>query len=191
MLTKEELEKYFYYDESSPSCLRWKVNMYTGQYKTKINTSAGDVAGAWACSRVKSSGSWNTSLNGMKIKVHRVIYQLFHNDLTDKDYIDHLDGNPRNNKISNIRKTDHRTNMKNVKKKSNNTSGVTGVEYYERSGRSPYYVATWSDKEGNAKSKCFATSVHGLEGAFIKAVLARNEAIESLDGYTETHGRRK
>lgn len=191
MIDDKELKEYFYYDETSPSCLRWKIDMYAGEYKTSKNVSCGDVAGARARCKTKSSGSWNTSLNGKKLKVHRIIYQMFHNDLKDGECIDHIDGNPWNNKIENLRKVDHKTNMRNVKMRDNNTSGVTGVEFYNRPHRSPYFHARWVDADGNTRTKSFAISVHGMEGAFMKAVGERNKALEEVGGYTNTHGWRK
>lgn len=192
MISKETLEEYFYYDESSPSSLRWKKDMTTGEHNSRKNARAGDEVGSWAASSYnKHNGAWITSLKKKRLKVHRIIYRLFYGDLSSDDVIDHVNGNPRDNKIENLRKVSQKVNMRNTKKRDNNTSGVTGVEFYDRPNRSPYFVACWRDNDGRKVSKSFATSVHGKEGAFIKAVLARNEALEALGDYTETHGRRK
>ena len=40
-------EKY-YYDTTSPSCLRWKVEVRSGRNSTHVNVKVGDVAGMGA-----------------------------------------------------------------------------------------------------------------------------------------------
>lgn len=44
-------------------------------------------------------------------------------------YIDHIDGNPLNNKIENLREASGTENMCNVSVKNNNTSGEKGVSW--------------------------------------------------------------
>ena len=39
-------EKYFDYDETSPSCLRWKIDMYYGINNSTLLCSSGQVAGS-------------------------------------------------------------------------------------------------------------------------------------------------
>ena len=46
--------------------------------------------------------------------------------------VDHIDGNTLNNKKSNLRIVSLEDNMKNLKKKSTNTSGIRGVSFSER-----------------------------------------------------------
>ncbi len=47
--------------------------------------------------------------------------------------IDHLDGNPLNNKKNNLRICTHAENMRNSKIRINNKSGYKGVSYQENS----------------------------------------------------------
>ena len=42
----EEFAKHFYYDETSPSCLRWKVDRYGGKGYNIKKISQGDIAGS-------------------------------------------------------------------------------------------------------------------------------------------------
>ncbi len=50
MTQKQLIEwgEYFYYDESSPSGLRWKVNRYSGRSDSIISAEKGQVAGTKA-----------------------------------------------------------------------------------------------------------------------------------------------
>ena len=46
-------------------------------------------------------------------------------------YIDHIDGNPLNNKIENLRECTHQQNHFNERKPKNNTSGIKGVSFHK------------------------------------------------------------
>lgn len=80
----------------------------------------GDVAGT-----VNSTGRKQVCINGKLYKVHRIIYAMHHGEIPR--FIDHIDGNPLNNRIENLRGATHSENMYNVSAKRNNTSGEKGV----------------------------------------------------------------
>lgn len=76
------------------------------------------------------------SLNGMgyvtcdkkkkeSFRLHRIILGLFVNDKS----LDHIDGNPLNNRKSNLRICTQQQNMHNMKKPKTNTSGYKGVSW--------------------------------------------------------------
>lgn len=62
----------------------------------------------------------------------------------------------------------------------NNTSGTS------------FYVASWSDKHGKRKTKCFSVKKFGDEAAKLLAILYREQEIIKListgAGYTPRHG---
>lgn len=74
-----------------------------------------------------------TVINYKHIAIHRVIF------LMQKGYlpkmIDHADGNPRNNKIENLREATSLQNQQNLKLPSHNTSGYKGVMWSKRSNK--------------------------------------------------------
>ena len=128
--SKEELSEYFYYDETSPSCLRWNKTIFTKGDRGKVNVKKGDVAGTWSESKpYNSAGSWNVSLKRNKMKVHRVIYTLFNNESLDSLDIDHINGNPKDNRIVNLRAVSHANNMKNIKRGSITQVGLVGYSF--------------------------------------------------------------
>ena len=65
-----------------------------------------------------------------KYGLHRLIFWKQHGYLPDE--VDHIDGNPRNNRIENLRAASHRENMYNAKIRKDNTSGVKGVSWHSQ-----------------------------------------------------------
>lgn len=68
-----------------------------------------------------------TLINRKTWRVHRIIFCMHHNYLPQ--YIDHIDGNPANNKIENLRPATVSENNLNRGKHKRNTSGYKGVTW--------------------------------------------------------------
>ncbi len=64
---------------------------------------------------------------GKQYKAHRLAWLYMTGEWPIE--IDHQDGDGLNNKWNNLRNVDHCENMKNIKKRKNNTSGVTGIRW--------------------------------------------------------------
>lgn len=67
------------------------------------------------------------------VGVHRLIFLLHHGYLPE--FVDHIDGDPRNNRIENLRAATREENARNVKTPSTNTSGKKGVYFLKESGK--------------------------------------------------------
>lgn len=178
--------KYFYYDATSPSCLRWKVERYANNH---LLVSAGDMAG----SLDKGILYYYVGLLGEVYAVHRVIYEMFHGKIPDNCMVDHINRCRSDNNISNLRLADYTVNSRNISKSVRNTSGETGVQArYIRDGQLNF-VAKWTEMDGTRRCKSFAANKYGEEAAFALAVEARRKALEDLNaqgaGYSETHGK--
>lgn len=70
-------------------------------------------------------------------QLHRIIWALHYGEIPD-GLIDHIDGNPFNNKISNLRIATHSQNQMNRKRQSNNQSGFKGVSVQGGNRKFPY-----------------------------------------------------
>ena len=71
------------------------------------------------------------SRNNKTVAAHRVIWEHVNGEIPPKMEIDHIDGNPSNNKISNLRVVTKLENAQNKHKATlkNKTSGVKGVHW--------------------------------------------------------------
>lgn len=184
----EELSNRFYYDETSPTCLRYKEDVYIGIKNSQLRFRIGDVAGCFH----KSTGYYIVGINGKKsIRVHRVILCILNYDINNF-FVDHLDGDKTNNKVANLRLTERKENNRNSKIRHDNKTGVCGVfrSKIDRYGRERF-VAVWKEG-GKSNSKSFSIRKYGESEAFRLACEYRKQKITELNdqgaGYTERHG---
>lgn len=168
----------FYYDETSPSCLRWNIS------PSKL-IQIGSVAGT-----INSSGDierYRVMYKGSFYQVARVIFKIFNPSMDEELYVDHYDGNTLNNRIGNLRLTDVKGNGQNRKKNYNNLSGVTGVYFHTKSNS---WRAAWKE-DSKTIQKSF--SCNKYLNAFEMACAYRKNMLELLNNngcnYTERHGK--
>ncbi|HII3146503.1 TPA: HNH endonuclease [Citrobacter braakii] len=107
---------YFSY-ENETGILRWKVRISQGVH-------IGDEAG-----RSKNNAYAQVRLNGKLTMVHRIIWEMHNGAIDSGMYVDHIDGNTFNNRLSNLRLVTHQDNHRNQKKRSTNKSGYLGVSW--------------------------------------------------------------
>lgn len=171
-----------YYDETSPSCLRWKIDV-GANFKIKAGTPAG--------SRHKTNNQYEIRYNKILYKVHRVIYFLHNGRIDNTLKIDHINGDSLDNRISNIRLVSQKINAQNSKMKSTNTSGVNGVVLNDKGGGRLYWVTIW-EENGIPKRKSFNIYKFGDAAAFQMACEYRKSVIDNLNkmgcSYSERHG---
>jgi len=122
--------------------------------------------------------------------VHRVLFTMLVSDISEGDFIDHLDGNPLNNCISNIVIKTCAGNNQNKRLYTNNTVGFSGIAYREDYS-SKRYVVSWYNKENKRASKSFSIRKHGKEQALSSAILYRQDMLEKMNKegmqYTQRH----
>lgn len=106
----------------------WKENPFVTNKGSKLQSVryAGKKAGTVSSSGSKSYVRINCrSLVSHPMHAHRLacIYMVGY----APEHVDHINGNGTDNRWCNLRFSDTKDNAKNVRKASNNTSGVTGV----------------------------------------------------------------
>jgi hypothetical protein len=177
-LSYEDISKNFYYDESSPSGLRWAID--SGK------KSVGDVAGSKSYNKNKTPKCWDVRYSGFLFKAHRIIAILFGITLSDDLVVNHIDCNPFNNLISNLEVVKQTDNMRKcsshigLKLQSNNTSSINGVSVITINGIVKSYSASSRDENGERHSINFSVSKYGDTLAKKLAILTREHMIEEL-----------
>lgn len=100
------------YDETSKTCLRWSNGKEAGYVEVR------------GYSRINSKGKLYLC--------HRLVWELFNGPLLEGQNIDHIDGNPKNNRIENLRICNQTQNRANSIKQRRNTTGIKGVSFHKR-----------------------------------------------------------
>lgn len=183
-------KEYYVYDESSPSCLRWNRDVYSGRWKNFKNVSVGDAAGG-----LGNSGYYQVRKEGKLHLVHRVIWEMHYGEIEAGKFVDHIDGDRLNNKLPNLRLVSKQGNARNCTPRKDNSSGIVGVYLCTNTLKSgtiiSYWKAFWTDLTGRPKSKSFRVDKLGSEIAYSKAIEHRLQMISDLNelgaGYTKRH----
>ena len=175
----EILSKYFKYDERSDTCI---TSLRTGKRIGSLESRDGKPM---RC---------RVSIGNTSFLVHRVIWVLINGDIDDSLCIDHIDGNPWNNKINNLRLVTQKINQRNRGLMRNNTSGTNGVCIINVSNNSNgfnrYVRAYWVDCSGKQKRRNFnIKNFHNEDEAISFAKRYREEMILDSETYTDRHGK--
>lgn len=92
---------------------------------------------------------------------HRVIWQMVYGE--EPDVIDHINGNGMDNRLFNLRNVTNKINTRNARKRTDNTSGITGVWWSKEKKK-------WVAEVGTKKYGYFANK----EDAHQKCLSIRN-----------------
>lgn len=133
--------------------------------------------GKQALTCVDASGHLQGRINGRLIYAHRAVWAIHYGTWPDHS-IDHINGDPSDNRIENLRDVPHVANMRNTSGHRTNTSGVNGVSRYKRHGN---WVASITV---NGKS------IHLGYFNTVEEAAAARAAADARYGFHENHGRR-
>lgn len=117
-LTASEASNLFEYRDG---ILYWKVS--------RGKVMAGDIAG----NLNKAMGRMYVGVNKKLVLLHRVVFLMHHGYLPNM--VDHIDGNPLNNRIENLRPATRSENNQNRKTNKNTVSGIKGVDWHKQVGK--------------------------------------------------------
>jgi len=132
-MSHEDVQNMFIYDNGD---LRWKTDRARGKIK------AGSIAGSKT-----SRGYLRLTIGYKEYPIHKVVFFIHHGYCPD--VIDHINGNPLDNRIENLRESNPQTNQYNRKKGKNNTSGCKNVSWHAKK-------LTWQIHiRHNKKVKCW------------------------------------
>lgn len=178
----------FYYDETSHTCLRWKINIQKKNGSFCHKGVKDEIAGSRS---KKPNVHSRVGVNGKNVLCHIIIWNMFYGEIPEGMFVDHFDRDRTNNKINNLRLVTRSQNNSNKNKYACNTSGVTGVHKIKHKNWE-YWITSWHDINHKKKNKWFSTNKYGEEEAFRLACEYRAKMIAELNeqgaGYTERHG---
>lgn len=160
-ITQERLKELLTYSEKEGK-FYWKVS-------PSNNIKIGDEAG-----KGKVAGYNRVSLDNKSYLVHRLVWLWFYGYMPKE--IDHINHNRSDNRLNNLREVTHIENGHNVSKKTNNTTGYTGVVYHKATGKWLAQIMI------NHKNKYL-----GLFSTIEEAVEKRKEAEKDFNFYVN-HG---
>jgi hypothetical protein len=152
MITQEQAIKFFEYKDG---ILYWKSMPY------KRNDLIGTEAGTLDRDRKQ------ITINKKHYKTHRLVYLMFHGYMPKE--VDHIDNNPLNNRIENLRLANRSEQCCNTRIRKDNTSGIKGVSWDK--SRNKWVVTVTKNKKTVYTNR------------FIDLELAQLVAIEARDKF--------
>lgn len=114
-LTQETLKALLHYDPVT--------GVFTWLVSPSFTVKAGDKAG-----NVTPKGYWQIGINRKRYLAHRLAWLYVHGVFPEKD-VDHINRNPADNRIVNLRDVSNQFNLFNTSKQKDNTSGYKGVTF--------------------------------------------------------------
>lgn len=184
MITQKYLKECFEYDPDSGDLI-WKERplehfkskhaQAVSNKKTKGNIVKSKHPNGRGKNYLKVGFS---TLQGKKsLLVHRIIWMIVYGEWPE--FIDHINGNGTDNRLSNLRSVSMEENNRNIRKLKTNTTGSTGV--YENKISNKWVAMIWNGNKqinlGTYKTKA-------------EALAARKGAEKAL-GYHPNHGKEK
>lgn len=183
VVTQEQLKELLEYQPESGEFV-W---LAAKSRRVKVGAKAGSLR--------RVNGYTTIRIDGQRYRSHRLVWLYSYGVFPEKD-IDHVNGNRNNNCLENLREVSRSENSRNVRMKSNNTSGFTGASLVEKKRENgkidKYWLTTWVDISGRYKQKLFQISMYGDAQAKELAIALRESKIQELNnlglGYTQRHG---
>lgn len=121
----EKIKDLLKYDPDT-GIFTWIGKSATRANRTKVGSQAGSLA---------QNGYTIISIFGNRILAHRLAWFFVYNKFPDYN-IDHINGNPNDNRIENLRDISQALNSQNARKpRTNNKSGYLGVHFSKVSNK--------------------------------------------------------
>lgn len=174
-LTQDYLRSLLSYDAETGELI-WRHrprDMFRDNDKRICGTWNARYAGTVANS-IGTGGYVRVNILGTRYLGHRVIWMMVHGEWPDE--IDHINGNRSDNRLCNIRNVSRQENLRNLAKRSDNSSGHVGVHLNKKNGK-------WSAYVGIDGKQVHLGFFENLDDA----IAVRAKASKAY-GFTERHG---
>lgn len=120
-LSLNRLKELLFYDPDT--------GIFTWISSTNNRRPPGETAGY-----INSLGYVQIGIDCGHYSAHRLAWMYVHGELPELD-IDHINGNPSDNRLENLRLVTHQQNMCNRKKRNDNSSGYPGVCFHKTNNK--------------------------------------------------------
>ena len=171
-----ELKKFSSYDPETGLFICTVQRISTGKYRVrKSKIKPGKVFGF----RVGHCEPLGMQVAGKLYGLHRLAWLWAYGKWPENE-IDHINGDPTDNRLVNLRDVSRTLNQRNQRKAKNNTSGVIGVCWHSRIGRRQARIGVGGKR------------LHlGYHASIAAAAKAREVYLASHQelGYTKRHGK--
>lgn len=147
------------YDASS-GVFRWRHGVRTGNGALRLKPM--DIAGTRS-----SDGYWQIRWRGKIYRAHRLAWLHVYGRWPSK-LIDHINGDPLDNRIANLREASYALNNANSRIRKNNKSGYKGVSWSENAGR----WGAWFSLHGKTRHLGYFDSPEAAHEAYFEAASA-------------------
>jgi len=176
ILTQEVLKELLTYDPET-GIFKWKRRDRKYCKSTAHQTTWNKRFSGKETNGLSVQGYVRISIFNKRYRAHRLAFLYMEGEFP-KDKVDHWLGDRSDNRWSNIDHSSHLQNSRNLKRCKRNTTGITGLSWYEKNRRFMAYI--------NVNYK---TIYLGTYEDFFEACCARKSA-EIKYGFHENHGRR-
>lgn len=166
-LTHERACKVFKYDPHTGG-LYWRINLGT---RAKAGVRAGNIYG-------RKTGYYQVCVDGDNLLVHRLVWLIHYGKMPQHD-IDHINGNGLDNRIENLRDVPNVINRKNCRRRIDNQSGITGINWNKKAGK-------WMVQIGVLGKNKY----QGLFSDLGEAIKVRANALKE-NGFDPEHGKER
>lgn len=164
LLTQTELKRLLDYNPST-GLFTWKIS--------RPNAKQGNKAG-----NLDPSGYIRISVNSKNYTAHRLAF-LYMTGNFPLNHTDHINHNRSDNRWINLRLVTQKENNRNLAKRSDNTSGTSGVSFSNKNNKWIVRIKV---------ENCYKS--FGAFPTIEEAISIRNQ-IMSLHGYHSNHGKEK
>jgi hypothetical protein len=159
------------HNELTPVFLHGLFDYVDGELFYRV--SRGHIKKGAMAGTVRKDGRKQTIINGKHYLNHRLVFLMHHGYLPE--FIDHINGNPRDNRLENLREATRVENAWNKKMQHNNTSGIKGVCWHKQSEKWDVRITVGAKRIGL--------------GRFVDIELAELVAVEGRDKYHKEFAR--
>lgn len=109
------------------------------RYNTK---DLGNVAGSRLYTVRGSRSKIQLSHKGVVLSAHRIIWAMVYGEIDSRQFIDHINGDPFDNRLCNLRISDYKSNQWNRLAPKNSSTGLVGVRPDAKKGAYRAFLRT-------------------------------------------------